>query len=444
VTSLLMHQHVCRNENSISDRQRVPLFVSKALEFWLEPRPSTMPDDIATYLFLDETVLGRLQCKRPTGWAFSSTSERMLVVLRSVGEITDSSLPDSTNRLLLFAAGAAFACAVVGVAWYWASTGRFIESTDDAYVGGEVTTLSAKVAGFIEAVTVADNQSVKAGDLLLKLDDRDYRAQLARAEAGVAAQRATLANIEANRRMHRAVVEQASADVGGAAAELARTKYDLDRYRTLSNDKIASSQRFEQADADHEKARAAERRARAALQAAERQLDVIDTQKQQTQAALDQALAERDLALLNLAYTEIHSPIDGVVGNRSARAGAYATVGAQLLAIVPARGLWVDANFKESQLAHIREGQSAEVVADVLPGVSFRGRVASLAPATGAQFSVIPPENATGNFTKIIQRVPVRIELEGADAELGKLRPGFSVAVHVDRRHSFTVRAAQR
>jgi membrane fusion protein, multidrug efflux system len=300
------------------------------------------------------------------------------------------------------------------------------------------------VAGFIEAVTVFDNQSVEAGDLLLKLDDRDYRAQFARAEASVAAQRATLANIDANRRMHQAVVEQASADVGGAAAELARTKYDVDRYRTLSNDKIASSQRFEQADADHEKARAAERRARAALQAAERQLDVIDTQKQQTEAARDQALAERDLALLNLAYTEICSPIDGVVGNRSARAGAYATIGAQLLAIVPARGLWVDANFKESQLAQIREGQSAEVVADVLPGVSFRGRVASLAPATGAQFSVIPPENATGNFTKIIQRVPVRIELEGADAELGKLRPGLSVAVHVDRRHSFTVRAAQK
>jgi membrane fusion protein (multidrug efflux system) len=414
------------------------------LRSWLEPRPPTMPDDVATYLFLDETVLGRLQRKRPTAWSLSDTSGRMLLMLKSASEITDASLSDSPKRLLLFATGAAFACAVVWVAWYWASTGRFIESTDDAYVGGEVTALSAKVAGFIDAVMVVDNQSVRAGDLLLKLEDRDYRAQLARAEASVAAQRATLANIDANRRMHQAVVEQTSADVGGAAAELARTKYDLDRYRTLSNDKIASSQRFEQADADHEKARAGERRARAALQAAERQLDVIDTQKQQTEAALDQALAERDLALLNLAYTEIRSPIDGVVGNRSARAGAYASVGAQLLAIVPAHDLWIDANFKESQLARIREGQSAEIVADVLPGVSFRGRVASLAPATGAQFSVIPPENATGNFTKIIQRVPVRIELDGADAELGKLRPGLSVAVRVDGRHSFTVRAAQK
>jgi hypothetical protein len=145
-------------------------------------------------------------------------------------------------------------------------------------------------------------------------------------------------------------------------------------------------------------------------------------------------MADRDLAMLNLGYTEIRAPIDGVVGNRTVRAGAYATVGAQLLAIVPAHGLWVDANFKESQLAAMREGQPAEVVADVLPGVSFRGRVASLAPATGAQFSVIPPENATGNFTKIVQRVPVRIRLEDDASDIGKLRPGLSVVVRVDGR----------
>ena len=150
-----------------------------------------------------------------------------------------------------------------------ADHGPVQESTDDAYIGGEVTTLSAKVAGFIQTVTVADNQSVKTGDLLLKLEDRDYRAQLARAEASVAAQRSALAN----RRMHEAVIEQASAAVAGAAAELARAKYDLDRYRTLRTDQFASRQRFEQADADHEKARAAERGARAALDAAERQLE---------------------------------------------------------------------------------------------------------------------------------------------------------------------------
>jgi membrane fusion protein, multidrug efflux system len=230
------------------------------------------------------------------------------------------------------------------------------------------------------------------------------------------------------------VMEEASAEIAGTTAELDRAKSDVDRYRMLSNARFASPQRFQQAAADYEKARAADRKARAALDAAERQLGVIDTQKQQTKATLDQAAADRDVARLSLGYTEIRAPIDGVVGNRSARAGAYATVGSQLLAIVPASALWVDANFKESQLAHVREGEPAEVIADVLPGFSFHGRVESLAPATGAQFSVIPPENATGNFTKIVQRVPVRIWLEEDAAEIGRLRSGLSVVVHIDER----------
>jgi membrane fusion protein (multidrug efflux system) len=169
------------------------------------------------------------------------------------------------------------------------------------------------------------------------------------------------------------------------------------------------------------------------LDAAERQIDVIDTQKRQTEAALAAAVADRDTARLNLSYTVLRAPIDGTVGNRSARLGAFATVGAQLLSIVPARGLWVDANFKESQLTHMRPGQLATIEADVLPRKVFRGRVASLAPATGAQFSVLPPENATGNFTKIVQRVPVRIVLEREAATLGQLRPGLSVTAEVDQ-----------
>ena len=169
-------------------------------------------------------------------------------------------------------------------------------------------------------------------------------------------------------------------------------------------------QRYQQADADHQKALAADARAHAALDAADRKLDVIATQKQQAQAALDGAIADRDTARLNLGYTELRAPIDGTVGNRSARAGAYATVGAQLISLVPANGLWVDANFKESQLAQMHPGMPVTVVADVLPGQEFHGHVASLAPATGAVFSVLPPENATGNFTKIVQRVPVRVD----------------------------------
>ena len=301
-------------------------------------------------------------------------------------------------------------------------------------MGGEVTTIASKVAGFIDTVAVTDNQAVKIGDLLVKLDDRDYRAQLARAQGSVDAQIATLANLDAARRLQQAMIAQADAETAATAAEVARANYDFDRYRTLSAERFGTVQRFEQADADAKKALAADQKARAARDAAERQLDVIDTQKRQTQAALAQATAERDLASLNFGYTEIRSPIDGVVGNRSARTGAYATVGAQLLSIVPARGLWVDANFKESQLARMTAGQPVEVTADVLPGTRFQGHVVSLAPATGAQFSIIPPENATGNFTKIVQRVPVRIALDDEDASLGRIRPGLSTVANVDTR----------
>ena len=365
--------------------------------------------------------------------------------------ILDQTTGTQRRSLRLTAKRLSAIAAVVGIVtaggwygWSWWTIGRFMESTDDAYVGGEVTTIASKVSGFIDAIAVTDNEEVKAGDLLVKLDDRDYRAQLARAAANVAAQEAALANREAAHRLQTAVVEQASAEIAAAAAEATRTQYDLDRYRTLSAVRFASIQRFEQADADYKKAAAAERKAQAALRAATRQLEVIDSEKRQIGAALEQAKAEHELAALNLGYTEIRSPIDGVIGNRSARVGAFATIGANLLSIVPAHGLWVDANFKESQLAHMSVGQKVDISADVLPGRRFRGRIASFAPATGAQFSVIPPENATGNFTKIVQRVPVRIVLDDDAAELGTLRPGLSVVARVDERGRHDLREARR
>ena len=324
-----------------------------------------------------------------------------------------------------------------GATWYghqWWTVGRFIETTDDAYVGGEVTVIAPQVAGFITQVAVTDNQLVRAGDLLVKLDERDYRAALAKASAAVAGQQATLANLAAIRQLQEAVVAEAQAELAATAAEISRSKSDVDRYRELAQTHAASVQRFQQADADYRKALAADARARAALVAAQRQLDVIGTQRVQTEAALAGAVADRETAQLNLGYTELRAPIDGVVGNRSARVGAYATIGSQLISLVPARGLWVDANFKENQLARMHPGQPATIEADVLPGQVLHGRIASLAPATGAVFSVLPPENATGNFTKIVQRVPVRILLDGDSASLGLLRPGLSVTADVDER----------
>jgi membrane fusion protein, multidrug efflux system len=346
-------------------------------------------------------------------------------------------LPRPGKRTALLAGAALIGLAAVGYGWSWWSVGRFIQSTDDAYVGGEVTGIASKVPGFVQTVAIMDNQPVKAGDLLIKLDDRDYRAQLARTEASVDAQNATLANLDATARLQRAAIDQAKAEIIATAAELERARYDADRYRALSDNQNASQQRYQQADADHKKAVAADQKGRAALEAAERRLEVIETQKQQTRAALAQAVAERDLARINLGYTEIRAPIDGVVGNRGARVGSYATTGAQLLSVVPDRGLWIDANFKENQLARMREGQPVKIKADLLPGVTLTGRVASVAPATGAQFSVIPPENATGNFTKIVQRVPVRIAIDEHGAAT-HLRPGLSVEVRVDERPQAT------
>jgi membrane fusion protein, multidrug efflux system len=338
------------------------------------------------------------------------------------------------KRFALYAAIGLGAMVSATYAYHWVTVGRFIESTDDAYVGGDITVIAPKVSGFIERVAVTDNQPVKAGDLLVKLDDKDYRAALDRAQANVDAQQATLINLDATRRLQSAVIEQARAGVKAAAAELKRAHDDEERFRDLSAHAAASIQVYQKATADYEQATAQVEKSRAGVDAAERELEVIDSRKRQAQAALAEANANVDIARLNLSYTELRAPIDGVVGNRSARTGAYAAIGTQLVSVVPASGLWVDANFKESQLAHMQAGQRVSVSADVLPGHDFIGRVASLAPATGAEFSVLPAENATGNFTKIVQRVPVRVLLEGDAATLGRLRPGLSVSVDVDER----------
>jgi membrane fusion protein, multidrug efflux system len=350
--------------------------------------------------------------------------------------------PVPRSRKKLFLRMAAGVAVVAGVVYgtHWWTTGRFIEDTDDAYVGGDVTVIGPKVPGYIDKVAVTDNQFVHAGDLLVKIDDRDYRAALAKADGAVAAEEALLANLDANENLQQAVIRQAQASVAAADAETQRSRDDQTRYRDLSSRAAVSIESAQRADATYKTARADSDKAQAALLAAQRQIAVIESQKQQARAALQQAKAEQDIARLNENYTELRAPVDGVVGNRRARAGAYASAGSQLLSVVPAHGLWVDANFKEDQLARMSAGQPVEIRADVLPGRVFHGHLASLAPATGAQFSVLPPENATGNFTKVVQRVPVRVVLDKADDSLGVLRPGLSVVANVDTRSQAATR----
>jgi membrane fusion protein, multidrug efflux system len=344
----------------------------------------------------------------------------------------DVAPPRKRTRAVI--AGAVVAAALAAYGAHWWQGARYLEDTDDAYVGADTVVLRPKVPGYIVEEHVTDNQAVHKGDLLYRIDDRDYRAAVARAEGAVAAQQALLGNLDATRLQQQAVVQQTQAGVDATNAELARARDDEARYRGLVARSAVSVQSAQRAEADWKQAEANGAKARATRLAAEREIGVIGSRRKQAEAALAQAGAELELARLNLGYTEVRAPMDGVIGNRRARNGGYAQAGEHLVSLIPARGLWIDANFKENQLARLHPGQRAGIEADALPGRVFHGRVQSLAPATGAQFSVLPPENATGNFTKIVQRVPVRILLDDADGTLGQLRPGLSVRATVDTR----------
>jgi membrane fusion protein (multidrug efflux system) len=316
---------------------------------------------------------------------------------------------------------------------YWAFVGRFIETTDDAYVGGDVTVLAPKVNGFVSDVLVQDNQFVKAGQVLIRLDARDYDARLAQANAEVSSAEAAVTELEAKKSLQLATINEQSAEVRASSAELTRSASDSVRYRQLVKDDAVSNQVVERADADLAKAHAAVDRSGAALTAAQRQLTVLDAQVNDAKARVATAQAAQRVAALNVEYTTIRSPIDGYVGNRTARVGVLANVGVSLLTVVPASGLWIDANFKEDQLKKMKVGDTVDVDLDA-SSRRIEGVVESLAPATGATFSVLPAENATGNFTKIVQRVPVRVRLSVPKDMQGVLRPGLSATVKVHLR----------
>ena len=343
-------------------------------------------------------------------------------------------LASKKSVLVLAALSAVLAAASYGA--YWWQTGRFLQTTDDAYVGGDISAISSKVSGYIQQLAVQDNMAVKKGDLLIRIDDRDYRAALAKAAGEVAAQQAALADIQATRQLQQATIAGSAASLLAATAATEKLANDNRRYNALAASSAISAQIRDNASADYRRAHAEQEKAKADKTVAERQLTVLDARQQQTLAALAQAQAQANLemARLNLSYTDIRAPFDGVIGNRRAWSGSFVSSGTQLLSLVPAHGLWIDANFKENQLAHMRAGQAVTIVADVLPNHTFKGHVASLAPATGSRFSILPAENATGNFTKIVQRVPVRIALEGDGAKLDVLRPGLSVIVTVNEK----------
>lgn len=328
--------------------------------------------------------------------------------------------------------------AIVGLAaagqfgWNYWTVGRFNVSTDDAYVQADTTVIAPKVSGYLRDVLVADNQPVKAGQPLARIDDRDYAVAVEQARADVIAAQAEVANVEANLDEQQAVIAQARSTVEVDRANLTFTQQDNDRYSSLARTGAGSVQNEQQAVSKLLIARSTLQRDTAAVVAAERQTTMLQAQLAKAEAALTHDRAVEDQAELNLSYTTIVAPVDGVVGNRTLRAGQYVQAGTQLMAVVPLHGVYVVANFKETQLTDVHAGQPVTLDVDMFPGTVVKGRVDSLAPASGQEFALLPPDNATGNFTKIVQRIPVKIALDADDPLAGRLRPGMSVTPTID------------
>jgi membrane fusion protein (multidrug efflux system) len=322
------------------------------------------------------------------------------------------------------------AVAVVAGGWVWAGSSG--ESTDNAYVRGDVTALAPKVTGYVTAVEVEDNQTVRAGDVLFRIDDRDYRARLAQAAANVQAARARLTNVDADTRLQHALIRQAEAQQRSAAAELNLATKASDRRRELIRSNAVSQAQLDESDAARSRAEAGVAAAAASLEAQQQRIAVLATQREAALAAVAQAQAARDLAQIDLDSTVVRAPVDGVIGNRQVRVGRLVAPGAALLDIVPVNDVWVVANFKETQLEHIRSGQGVRITVDGYPNETFGGVVDSFAPGSGSAFSLLPTDNATGNFVRVVQRVPVKIRFAGHPLP-GRLVPGLSARVEIDQ-----------
>jgi membrane fusion protein, multidrug efflux system len=314
----------------------------------------------------------------------------------------------------------------------WWVNARYVVSTDDAYVLAHNTTLASKISGYVDSVPVQDNARVSAGDVIATIDDGDYRLAVDAARDKAATQQATVERIGRQIVAQGAVVDQAKAQMISAEANAKKTQLEFERQQALAMQKFASEQILEQAEANRDQAVAAVQSAQAAIDAANDNLDVLNAQQREAARTLDELKTAQAQAERNLSFTVIRAPVDGVFGNRAIQTGDYVQTGQRIASLVPLSDVYIDANFKETQLARIRPGQPVSISVDALPEKTIEGRVASLSPASGSIFSLLPPDNATGNFTKIVQRLPVRIEVPAAIAAQRLLRPGMSVIVNID------------
>jgi membrane fusion protein (multidrug efflux system) len=317
-------------------------------------------------------------------------------------------------------------------AWVGAAT---VQTTDDAYVRAEVSRLSSRVAGEVLTVAVTDFQHVRAGDLLIQIDPADYQAQVAQAEAAVVGAKAALDNLANQVELQYATIAQAEAARVSALAIETEGREEQARQQSLTQTEAGTRQKLEQAVAAYAKAQADVKASAAIIAAQRHQLEVLGGTKQQRAADLLGAQAALAAAKLRLGYTKIVAPFDGVVGERQVQPGDYVNIGSSLINVVPLPNVYVIANYKETQLTRVKPGQPVDIVVDTFSSEKLHGRVERIAPASGSQFALLPPDNATGNFTKVVQRIPVRIELDPGQPLLERLLPGMSATtrIHTDR-----------
>lgn len=308
---------------------------------------------------------------------------------------------------------------------------RFIESTDNAYVDADISHVSAQVAGYVVQADVRDNQHVVAGQVLARLDDRQYQAALSQEQANLDSAKAQLQSNQARITLQHALITQAKASVEAANTELLRSQQQLSRNLKLKEQEYSSQDNVDELEASVDAAKAHLDEAKALLVAKNRELSVLDVESRQYLALIDQARARVDLAQVHLDDTQIKAPFSGVIGKRGAKPGQYIQPGQSLYSLVPDAAVWITANFKETQIQHMRSGQPVQVTFDAFPDTAFTGVIDSLSPASGAKFSLLPAENATGNFTKIVQRIPVRVRLN-LEGQSARVVPGLSAIVKVD------------
>ncbi|MBU2898131.1 HlyD family secretion protein [Vibrio hepatarius] len=338
-----------------------------------------------------------------------------------------------SNKALLIATAVML---IIGLlcAGYWFGYARHFESTDNAYLQGDITIIRPKVSGYIATSFVSDNQKVKKGDLLVELDARDYVTELEQAKAHLAVSKSSIDNLTAQKTLQKSQILQAESRVDSAKAEYQRSTQQVERSRSLLTKNYASQDEVDDMIAQQKVALAELNEANANLVSAHDQLLVIDSDIHQAEASVVESKIDVDRAELNLSYTKIYAPVAGIVGKRSIRQGLLVQSGSPLLSLVPTGNIWIEANFKETQLGGIHQGQKVTIELDAFPEQRLTGFVDSFSPATGAKFALLPPENATGNFTKIVQRVPVKITIPDQKTLKGRLLPGLSAVTTIDTR----------